>query len=81
MLYHSFIDDWTTTDLISCMLDTLYYLHEHGIRCYTKPDKQGVTVFTRLYKDVKILCCCQRPLETNGLGLVAHGNSAVGLRE
>lgn len=53
MLYHSFIEDRTTTDLISCMLDTLYYLHEYGIRCYAKPHVRGVTVFTRLHKDEK----------------------------
>lgn len=63
------------------MLDTLYYLHEYGIRCYTKPDEQEVTIFTRLYKDVKILYYCERLFETTGLGLVAHGNPAVGLSE
>lgn len=61
VLYPSFIDDRTTTDLISCMLDTLYYLHECGIRCYTKPHVRGVT---RLHKDEKILYYCERLFET-----------------
>lgn len=72
MLYHSFIDDPTTTDLISSMLDTFYYLHEYGIRCYTKPHVSGVTGFTRLHKDEKILYYCERLFETIGLGLMAH---------
>lgn len=63
------------------MLDTLYYLHEYGIRCYTKAHVRGVTVFTRLYKDEKILYYCERLFEAIALGLVAHGNPAIGLRE